>query len=130
MLKYTNTLKPFFPRICPAKLEVHLICPCVLHAVKYSTESPRFTIAMSSLKPYLKPNPFLHVLDRDTFQHIAKVTPSGSDTYIKTYFSVKINKLNKEKEKKTIMQSLRNSSFNGSKSRALGFTVFVMVVRK
>ena len=62
----------------------------------------------------------LHVLDRDAFQHIAKVTHSGSDTYIKTYLSVKINKLNKEnKEKNIIMQSLRNSSFNGSKSNCV-----------
>ena len=72
------------------------------------TGSPRFTIAMRSLKPYRKPkyripNPFLHVLERDAFQHIAKVTLSGSDTYIRTY------KLNKEnKEKNIIMQSLRN----------------------
>ena len=70
-------------------------------------------IAMRSLKPYRKPkerilNPFLHVLDRDAFQHIAKVTPSSSDTYIKTYLSVKINKLNKKNKENIIMQSLRN----------------------
>ena len=60
---------------------------------------------MCSLKPYHKPkyripNPFLHVLDKDAFQHIAKVTPSGLNTYIKTYLSVKINKLNKENKEK------------------------------
>ncbi len=60
--------------------------------------SPHFTIAVHSLKPHRKPkyilNPFLYVLFRAVFQHTAKVTPSCSDTYIKTYLSVKINQLN------------------------------------
>ena len=85
----------FFYSNCPQSLYIfNQLFYKYYFIVFYYTGSPRFTIAIHSLKPY---RIFLHVLDRDAFQHIAKVTLSGSDTYIKTYLSVKVNKLNKKK---------------------------------